>query len=251
MAKQKSIYTMKGTLDGVTFYKTKDGHLAKIKSSIDKKKIATDPKFARTRENGAEFGAAGKFGKILRDALREVLINGKDNRVVSRLSTTMLAIAKTDLTNTRGNRIASKGALELLKNFDFNINSKLSSTFHAPFTTTIDRVAGTLKLDIGAFVPRDYISVPQGATHFKIISASSEIDFLKEISSTNLQGTLYMPIDNNATAVISQIHNVTPNSTSPLFLLMGIHFFQSVNGQFYALRNGAFNPLSIVDMNKA
>jgi hypothetical protein len=37
----------------------------------------------------------------------------------------------------------------------------------------------------------------------------------------------------------------------PLFLLLGMEFFQEVNGRFYALRNGAYNALSIVNVNVA
>ena len=250
MAKQRSIFKLKGTLDGVTFYKTaKDGHLAKTKGGVDKKRIATEANFARTRENNSEFVYAGKFGKTLRNTLREVLTHSKDNRLTSRLTTKMLAIGKTDLTNLRGSRNPSKGDLSLLKGFDFNIGAKLSATFHAPFTTAIDRVAGTLKLDVPGFSPNNSLSVPQGATHFQIVSAASEIDFLKEITKTDVQTSIQIPIDNNTTANITQLHNATPNSTSPLFLVMGIHFYQNVNGQFYSLRNGAFNALSIVDMN--
>jgi hypothetical protein len=39
---------------------------------------------------------------------------------------------------------------------------------------------------------------------------------------------------------------VTPASTHPLFLAFGIEFYQEVNGNRYALRNGAFNALAIV-----
>ena len=49
-----------------------------------------------------------------------------------------------------------------------------------------------------------------------------------------------------ATAVVAHSNSVTPDSTKPLFLALGIEFFQEVNGQMYSLKNGAYNPLSIV-----
>jgi len=48
MASQDGIFKIKGTLGGVTFYKTKDGHLAREKGGIDKKRMAKDPAFKRT-----------------------------------------------------------------------------------------------------------------------------------------------------------------------------------------------------------
>jgi hypothetical protein len=70
MARQKGIIKLKGTIGDITFYKTQDGHLAREKGGIDASRIASDPAFQRTRENGSEFGRAGKAGKILRTALR-------------------------------------------------------------------------------------------------------------------------------------------------------------------------------------
>ncbi len=70
MARQKGIIKLKGTIGGITFYKTQDGHLACEKGGIDSERIANDPAFQRTRENGEEFGRVGKAGKLLRTALR-------------------------------------------------------------------------------------------------------------------------------------------------------------------------------------
>jgi hypothetical protein len=45
------------------------------------------------------------------------------------------------------------------------------------------------------------------------------------------------------------INPVTPASTKPLFLALGLEFYQQVNGQMYALKNGSYNPLSIVKVD--
>jgi len=50
MAQQKSILKLKGTIGGITFYKSKDGYLAREKGGVDASRIANDPGFARTRE---------------------------------------------------------------------------------------------------------------------------------------------------------------------------------------------------------
>jgi hypothetical protein len=55
-----------------------------------------------------------------------------------------------------------------------------------------------------------------------------------------------MPWDNVETAPISLENVVTANSAHPLFLLLGVEFFQEVNGQMYSLRNGGYNSLAIV-----
>ena len=43
MARQKGIIKLKGTIGGITFYKTQDGHLAREKGEIDASRIKNDP----------------------------------------------------------------------------------------------------------------------------------------------------------------------------------------------------------------
>ncbi|MCO6175858.1 hypothetical protein NHF50_12470, partial [Flavobacterium sp. NRK F10] len=61
--------------------------------------------------------------------------------------------------------------------------------------------------------------------------------------------TAILPWDGTATAVINLSNAVTANSTHPLVLALGIEFYQEINGQMYPLKNGAFNPLSIVKVD--
>lgn len=250
MAKQKGIFKVKGTLDDVTFYKSgKDGYLVRTKGGIPAARIASDPAFQRTRENNAEFGRAGKAGKMLRSALRGVLINSKDSRMASRLTKDMMRVIKADAVSDRGLRNVIDGEAELLTGFEFNINGKLSTTLFAPFTAAIDRVNGDLTLDIDPFVPVNMITAPSGATHFKIVSAGAEVDFEAETYWMESSGTAILPLNAVPTAAISQSNGVTAASTKVLFLAVGIEFYQEVNTQMYPLKNGAFNPLSLVQVS--
>lgn len=249
MAKQTGIIKLKGTIGGITFYKTQDGHLAREKGGIEASRIANDPAFQRTRENGSEFGRAGKAGKVLRTALRLLLLNASDNRMVSRLTQSMVKVIQADATSERGLRNVIDGEAELLLGFEFNIRGKLGTSLFAPFTGTIDRVAGTLDVDIPSFIPSNMVAAPSGTTHFKVISGGAEIDFETETSIVETSETAISPWDTTATAVINFSNVVTANSTHPLFLALGIEFYQEVNGQMYPLKNGAYNPLSIVKVD--
>src|SRR6188768_2501783 len=203
MAKQKGIIKLEGTIGDITFYKSQDGYLAREKGGIPADRIANDPAFQRTRENGAEFGAAGKAGKVLRNAIRALLQNSADSRMVSRLTQEMVKVLQEDVTNTRGLRNVIDGEAELLEGFEFNKNGKLGTTLYAPFTGTIDRVAGTLTAAIPAFVPLNMLSAPGGSTHFKIVSAGAELDFENETFVIDTQATAVLPWDSAATAVIN------------------------------------------------
>ncbi|WP_413998141.1 hypothetical protein ACMDB5_10110 [Flavobacterium sp. W1B] len=246
MAKQRGIIKLRGTIGDITFYKTKDGHLAREKGGVDAKRIATDPAFQRTRENGSEFGRAGKAGKILRASLRTLLLNAADSRMVSRLTQSMVKVIQADTTSVRGLRNVIDGEAELLTGFEFNKNSSLGSTLYAPYIGTIDRIGGEITVSLAPFVPATMLSAPAGTTHFKIISAGTEIDFEAETFVESHAETATLAWNMLPTVAINHSNMVTPNSTKPLFLVLGIEFYQEVNGQMYPLKNGAYNPLAVI-----
>jgi hypothetical protein len=66
--------------------------LVREKGGINADRIKNDPAFQRTRENGNEFGRACKAGKLLRQAIRPLLLSAQDSRLVSRLVTEMMKV---------------------------------------------------------------------------------------------------------------------------------------------------------------
>ena len=197
MARQKGIIKLKGTIGDITFYKTQDGHLAREKGGIDASRIKNDPAFQRTRENGSEFGRAGTAGKILRTALRALLLNSADGRMVSRLTQQMVKVIQADVNSDRGLRNVIDGEAELLTGFEFNIRGKLGTSLFAPFVASIDRVTGQIKVTVPSFIPINMIAAPSGTTHFKIISAGAEIDFEAET----------FVVENSETAILAWQNN--------------------------------------------
>jgi hypothetical protein len=249
MARQKGIIKLKGTVGGITFYKTQDGHLAREKGGVDASRIKNDPAFQRTRENGSEFGRAGTAGRVLRTAIRGLLLNSADNRMVSRLTQAMTKVIQADATSIRGERNVIDGEAELLDGFEFNIRGKLGTSLYAPFVPTIDRVTGQIKVVIPSFIPANMIAAPSGTTHYKIISAGAEIDFALETYVAPTSASAVLPWGIAPSVALTQTNTVTPASTKPLFLMLGIEFYQQVNGTMYPLKNGAFNPLAIAKVS--
>ena len=49
MAKQAGVITLNGKVGRLSFYKTKDGYLAREKGGVSKSRIMNDARFARTR----------------------------------------------------------------------------------------------------------------------------------------------------------------------------------------------------------
>lgn len=248
MARQKGIVKLKGTLDDISFYKSKDGMLARTKGGVDASRIKSDPAFARTRENGLEFARAGSAGKLLRMAFRPQLLKASDGRVVSRLTKVMMAVVKADATSLRGERNVLDGELELLQGFDFNIDGKLSSTLFATYATTIDRASGMLRVDVEDFQPESGVLAPEGATHFRLVSGGASINFEGNSFEVVTSQTAELPLSGGSVGVLALANQLTAASTHPLFLVFGVEFFQEVNGVMYSLKNGRYNALSLVQI---
>lgn len=248
MAKLGGILKIEGTLDNMTFYKTKDGHLVRTKGGVSKERIQNDPAFARTRENGSEFGASASAGKLLRTSVRNLLMRAKDGRVASRLTQSMTKIKNLDTTSARGERKVSLGLAtaqgkELLKGFNFNIQAIIGSVLFAPYS--IDGATG--EITFTNLNPLNDIAYPSGATHVSLTSAFAKVDFETGENSIEISPAVNLPID-NTTATQTLIPPAVPTGTGNDFMLILIEFFQEINGNQYSLNNGSFNVLSIVDI---
>ncbi len=247
MATQHGPIKLQGTIGDVTFFRNSDGSYgAKSKSEVSKERIANDPAFVRTRENGQEFGSAGKSGKVLRSTFRTML-EGADSRMTGRLHQTMMMCLKGDTTSVRGERRVATGDITRLNGFNFNVRGKLGTTLLAPYGTSINRTSGALDITVPPFVPAVSLSYPQGATHYKLEAAGAEVDFNLGTSSSDTAASGYLPINNTATAILSLSIAIVPNSTLPIFQVLAVRFYQEVNGLKYALNNGGFDAVCIVN----
>lgn len=243
MAKQTSIITLNGKIGGISFYKTKNGYMAREKGGVSKSRIMTDPRYARTRENLREFAENAKSAKLVKNAILPVLIRVSDARLHLRLVSRLMEILKTDPINSRGDRLVKEGEWALLSNFELNNNANLGSTLLAEFSITDD--AANWTVDIPDMMPADFLAIPEGATHFKVFAVGAAVDFdngerqFSESSSAELpinqpSGTINLSIDKTA---LTYGHKV---------FLLGVEFIQLVNGQQYAIQNGAYNAASIL-----
>jgi len=248
MARQKSILKLQGTIGGISFYKSKDGYLAREKGGVDASRIANDPGFARTRENGAEFGNAASAGKLLRDTLRTLAKDASDGRVTARLTQIMAQIKNMDEANARGERSAAEGlakdeAKQLLIGFNFNVNASLGTVFYKAFE--LDTETG--EISIVGLNPQKDISLPSGATHLILKSGFASINFLTGESEMIVSAPVRLAVNAEDQAVSLKPARV-PAIEGTHFILLSIDFVQSVNNVDYSLNNNSYNVLAIVSV---
>ena len=172
MAKQKGILKIQGTLDGITFYKRGDAYLVRHKAGVSKERIANDPAFKRTRENGTEFGMLAAASKLLRDANAVLVRKAYDGKLNIRLIEVLAKVKVCDMISERGLRhvyvgLGTAEGRALLKGFDFNSRSKLRSVLSAPFA--LDTTSGAVTID--RLIPAEMLNAPAHSTHVAMQSA--------------------------------------------------------------------------------
>jgi hypothetical protein len=248
MARQSGLIKIKGTLDNVNFYKTKDGDLARMKTSVDGNRIKNDPAFERTRENNAEFGTSAKAGKLVRDGARPLAMTASDSKLPSRFTQLMTKIKNLDSVSARGERNIVQGLQDpaapgIIKGFEFNRNAVLTSILFKPFSVNTT----TGEITINDLVTRNDVAIPQGATHISLTAGILGLDFANAEQELQLSPVVNLPIDMANNNVVMTPAG-TPSVAGLNLILLRLEFFQEVNGNQYTLKNGAYNALRVVEV---
>lgn len=220
------------------------------KSATIAQRIANDDNYARTRENMAEFERSVKAGTILNDAFGEFTAEYSDNKIGNRLTTQFFKVLKADATNLRGSRTIMDGNLQLLLGFEFNSRSKVSRILKCSYTTTVDRAAGTVSINVAQFPPRRRVKWVRGATHFSLIAYAAEIDFVSGSYVDSMTISPEMVLNNGSQDALTLSCNVPANSTHVLVMALGVRFYQYLNGALNDLFTVSHNALSIILVDK-
>lgn len=248
MAKQASIFKIEGMLDDVSFYKYGNGFKVRKKSGVSADRIKNDPAFRKLRANASDFSRAAYASKLLRKSIEGLLNQAADGTMISRLTREMFKVMEADRTNPKGARNVIDGEAELLTDFDFNVNARLSTVLKITSTYSIDRVTGVMSVDFPSFNPAEVLSTPRDCTHYKIKIAGSAIDFENAIFVTDIKETEQKSMTEIAQP-LKLTCQVPANSVQPLFLVLGLEFYVKENGPTDRMIKEHSNPLSIVQVS--
>lgn len=245
MASQNGVLGLQGTVGGLVF--ARNGTVRQ-KPASNKAAFNSAASLARTRENASEFGRAGTAGKLIRTALRTLISTASDSRMVSRLTQKTRAIIGLDEANDRGARVLDKdNALELV-GFDFNAGASLSQVFFGSYATAA--AGADLTISLPSLNGLTDVAAPQGATHFELLLGSAAINFE---TGAIVQGAVAAPLGSlpiNGPVLVNQSIKaslpVPPTADDVVLGVLGVNFYQLLNGKQYPLNNNASNPLAIV-----
>jgi len=254
MAKQKGYIEIDGTLGELTFYRTRGENFIKRKGGVEKSRIEKDAAFKRTRENMKEFGASATVGKALRQGLASIIKSMSDSSIVGRLTGLMKRI------NSVGPGLRGQRAFEILTNkillegFEFNKIAPIDAIFYAPYDApSLDANRSIATWVIPDFNTSNYINAPEGATHFKLVLATTILsDYTYNTTQKEYEAVNEAENETNGIDISSEIAlggMVGSDTTLTVDLgfaaalpatvgvinAIGIIFYQEINTLFYEL----------------
>lgn len=251
MARQEGLIKLRGKIGDLSFYKDKNnGYQARMKGGPTKEQINSDPRFQRTRENGQEFGRAIQTAKQLRDMIREHLAQVGDPQFSNRLTARMRAIIQADTINARGERAVLLDNLPMIKGMECNLGSQLGNVFFVDVAPAYDRQTGEGTLAMPDFLAKTKVKGLEGATHVQVLLVALEFDPANpEAKAIDVVRSSYIDIgkSDNTNAETLTVE-VQPQANSAVITLMGLSYYQLVNGGYYPLANGMYNALTFVEV---
>lgn len=249
MAKAKSNSNARVSETFLKMFSVK-GNLGR-KTSMDKDRIMTDPKFQGTRENMAEFTACVLASTSMRKGLAEILTSQKAKKLHTRLN----KLFRTLLNAHKGKR--GQRSIELQANLGRMIglelldNGHLISFFSAPRTMHTNPERNEVCMEVPSFGIHTHLNMPGGATHFRLCTACISLSDIV----WNQEQERHLPANellNGIGAVeYSELINLNQDFTKPILLtaklpnaptlgktevllgITGIEFFQQVNNEIF------------------
>lgn len=237
----------KGSLGDTTFSKTKNGFTAKPKKrELSNRK--TSSKYALSNQNAEEFGNSSAFAKLIRKSVDELTVVPEDTKMMQKLTSCMSKIILMDKEGSRGKRMPTPENLKLLTGFNMNTNVSLKLIFNSRFRTNANRVKGEYGINIPSFIPTVAIMMPKTATHFRIVSAASAIDFSGKKYQRVYAHSEMIALNDTPTGDIGLVHQLSANTPNPVFMFLGLEFLQVYSSATIAVSIKKKDPLGIVNV---
>lgn len=215
-------------------------------TSLTKKRIEQEQAFERTRENMSEFGRAGTANRLLRSALKPILVKVADRYVSGRLTKRMMCIIQSDPVNGRGERIISAQALSMLEGFNFNRNKSLNDTLYATYHISYDRVTGLATIQIPFFNATAMVDTASGADSYSFIACALAIDFTHQQVEYAHQQTDIITVNNTTTKSIHISLSLPAGNIHPVIITLGVEFYDLNDDHKHVIINKACNAMAVV-----
>lgn len=245
MAKQTGIIPLSGTLGGINFYKRNGKGLARnAGGGFNGDDIKTKKSMVRVRENASEFGHCSTVKKSFKMSLNPFLCVRKDGKLHGRMMGLFMKLKGLDQINVRGQRRVAPGAetiegKRLLLGFDFTPDCDVQAILGANWVYE----AATRTYSVTDFEVKR-VNFPEGATHLALTLGLVRFNF--ETLEYELKTSAPLYIDKDFEDVSFVLSVAEPDLAGFEMAVLGMKFYQEVDGRFYIFRSARAVGLAVV-----
>ncbi|MGV9002407.1 hypothetical protein [Flavobacterium sp.] len=236
MGKQKGIVALVGTFGELNFYIRKGKPVVRAAGGgFVGEKIKNSAGMARVRENGSEFGMVSSFKKTFKNLLFPFFGTYADSSLHGRLMRLFQDVKVCDVVSARGLRIVGKG-----------LASVEGSNLLRQFAFTEKPISAFMTGDL-VFNPLDYsLSVNEFDAKkicFPLSTSVMELQFgVLTFDASHLPSEVFMSapqfFDAGSSVTNFVMHPmVVPTGTSLKIGVVGLRFYEELNGQRYLMRS--------------
>lgn len=203
-----------------------NGYYKARKIGISGDRVKTDPAFALTRMQAAEFGQMAKMGKLIRSAFLNDDHKMKNAHVLTRL---LLKALSTDSVNYLGSRSLAQADLSALVGFNFNIYMPLYNGCKVPFQVKENPGVQQVIVEVPPFIPCQEIEAIGTASvyklRFRLVRLHPEHGITSSVTRT-MQG---IPLDPKTTPACTHIFDAAIATGEIMLLGVTIEWYTIVN----------------------
>jgi hypothetical protein len=253
MPKQKGIILLQGFLNGTSYFPLNGEYYSRVPNVHSKKRIQTDPAFAKVRANNQEFGMASKWSKALRTGILDTVKEFQDTTISSRLTGVCYNIIK-EGSGPMGRREANlANNPQALIGFQLHKKRSVDQVYTATPELTSHKNRRLITISIPNSNKSHLKKHPKTATHFQLIAALSVVSNYKcrpdqktyrpiapkhnSLGITKTTKPLLCKIDHTNLQIQLETPVKTPVSTNAsLVVWFGIQFLKQEGLSFYTMK---------------
>lgn len=161
----------------------------------------------------------------------------------------MVRVVRADSENVRGEGQVQPANLAILNRFNFNSATSLANTLFAKLAITVDAESGEVQVTVPAIDPKVRLAKPVEATHFQFVAGAVALDFSEDGESTlsmasSAQHAVKEPVVEETVLSLP----LPADAGLPIAVVFGVAFYIEDRGAVYPLNNGAYNPMSVINL---
>jgi hypothetical protein len=235
MARQTGIFRFKGKMGGLDFYQSEGVDMVRTKTGPTTQQYKNSPEYEGSRQASNDFGTAGSLAGKLKHAIIYMYGPALNPDINSKLTGIFTSVLSKDPIHHRGERRILYGDVSKLEGINFTTNTNLRSTLGKLPVFSEKEKGKSFHFDFGGILSPPFSEAVdsrpyQVITGLVALSEDSEPTVEWQESGMMEAGQALSDLGE------MELSFASPQNEKVILGIVGIKFFDVVNGQTYTLK---------------